>query len=328
MQRTAASLASRLKTPARVLEPRRQLGGPLGHAWEQFRLPQMVRGSLLWSPCNTGPLAVSRQVVTMHDAAVFDHPEWFAPNFASLYRFLLPRLARRCLKIVTVSQFSRERLAHWLSLAPERIDVVWNGVDEHFRPAETGAVDRARAQLGLGDAPYFACLSTMEPRKNLSLVLRAWAVARDRMPEQTRLLVIGKKGAAAVFRDSPASSSEPEGVVYAGFVAEALLPPLLTGATALLYPCLYEGFGLPVAEAMACGTPVVTTALASLPEIAGDGAIYVDPLDPGDLARQLVRLVSSADCRAEYSGRGRARAALFSWSEAAARMDAILGPLA
>ncbi len=329
VQRVAAAYLARINTPHTEIEPAISMNGMKGHAWEQFLLPRMARDRPVWCPCNTGPISVSQQVVTIHDAAVFDHPEWFSRGFAALYHLLLPRLARRCLKITTVSAFSRARLADRLGIDAKKIEVIWNGVDEHFFPVQYADVDAAKTAIGFGGERYFASLSTLEPRKNLTLVLRAWAAAQPHLPPDTKLLVIGKKGDASVFRDAPTTSfAGDENVVYTGYVDDKMLPALLTGAQALLYPSLYEGFGLPVVEAMACATPVMTTARASLPEIAGDAAIYVDADDPEDLAKHLVRLTQSAEYREEYSGRGLQRAKLFQWSVAAGQMDGILAALA
>ncbi|MDR3527567.1 MAG: glycosyltransferase family 1 protein [Rhizomicrobium sp.] len=328
VQRVAAAYLRHLKSPHTVLMPRRPISGVKAHLWEQIVLPQMTGGRPLWSPCNTGPLAVTRQVVTIHDAAVFDHPEWFSHGFVRLYNLLLPPLAKRCLRVVTVSEFSRIRLAQRLGIDVKRIDVIWNGVDKNFAPHSSAEIDVVKNAVGIGGARYFASLSTLEPRKNLSLVLRAWQLAQPFLPKDMKLLIIGKKGAASVFREDRCVDTNIENVVYTGYLSEKMLPALLGGAEAVLYPSLYEGFGLPVVEAMACGAPVMTTRLASLPEIAGDAAIYVDAEDPQSLADQLICMAKSADFRSEYSGRGIERVKLFSWPEAAKRMDAILTSLA
>jgi glycosyltransferase involved in cell wall biosynthesis len=132
------------------------------------------------------------------------------------------------------------------------------------------------------------------------------------------------RGSKAVF-GIPAVDEwvDTEGVFFSGYVTEEMLPPLLSGAHGVLYPSLYEGFGLPVLEAMACGVPAVTTRMTSLPEVGGEAALYVDAEDPRDLAKMLIDLASSEDLRSERSAMGLARAKLFTWDQAAAKMDAI-----
>ena len=173
---------------------------------------------------------------------------------------------------------------------------------------------------------YFLSVATREPRKNLILLLRAWAQIRDKLPADFRLLLVGKTGPGSIFAGSGEAIASDDRVIATGYVADSVLPVLLSGAEAMIYPSLYEGFGLPVLEAMACRTAVVTTALTSLPEVAGDAAIYVDPSDPAALAGRLLALAEDGDYRSEYAARGLARAGNFSWDAAARRMDDIIRP--
>ncbi len=324
IQRVAESITSRLRTPHTVIEPERLCEGLKGHAWEQFVLPFRAGDKLIWGPCNTGPAVAKSQILTIHGAAVFDHPEWFSPAFVRMNQTLWPLLAKRARKIVTVSHFSRDRISEVLSLPKNRIEVIWNGVDKTFQPAPREAIDRATASVGLTGRPYFATLSTIEPRKNLSLVLRAW-----KKQDRTCLRIfssssLAEKGKKDVFsKANKLPSNDIEGVIFSGYVAEEMLPPLLSGAYGALYPSIYEGFGLPVLEAMACGTPAVTTCQTSLPEVGGEAALYVDPEDPNDLAATLINLASSAGLRMERAAMGLERAKLFTWDEAAARMDGL-----
>lgn len=322
VQRVAAEILPRLGLPHREFAPDSAASGVAGHAWEQFILPARAMGAPLWSPCNTGPVAVRSQVVTIHDAAVFDHPEWFSRSFVATYRLLLPLLARSARRIVTVSHFSRARLALALGIPGDRIEVVHNGVAERFAPAAPEAVAQAAAQHGVIPGRYFVTLSTLEPRKNLALTLRAWAAARARLPADVRLLMLGGAGKASIFSGTD-EGGDPEGVVRAGFVPDADLPGLLSGATALIYPSLYEGFGLPILEAMACGAPVVTARTSSLHEVGGTAALYVDPDDAGALAATLCRLVAETDLRSDLREAGLVQASKFSWDTAAAQMRAI-----
>jgi glycosyltransferase involved in cell wall biosynthesis len=324
IQRVAEAITARLRTAYVVIEPANHAGGMTGHAWEQFVLPVKAKGRLIWSPGTTGPITVKSQIVTIHDTAVMEHPEWFSSAFVLLYRSLWPVLAKRAARIVTVSHFSKARISKALDIPASKIEVVWNGVDECFRPAPRAAIERAAASVGIVDRPYFATLSTLEPRKNLKLVLQAWSRARPHLSKGMTLLVIGGKGSKAIFGNSNMGIDAPcEGVVFSGYVAEEMLPPLLSGACGVLYPSVYEGFGLPVLEAMACGVPAVTTRLTSLPEVGGDAALYVDPEDPEDLALTLINLAKSEDLRRERSAMGLERAKLFTWDHAAAKMDEI-----
>src|SRR3546814_9398559 len=148
-----------------------------------------------------------RQIVTIHDASVFEHPEWFSPRFGAFYRALLPVLAKRVERIVTVSHFSRERLSVALGIDAGRIDVVHNGVNALFRPVDR---DNPAFPAVIGDRPYFATLSTREPRKNLGMVIEAWKRAQPRLPDDMILVIVGGQGSSAIFGggNGPAAGEE------------------------------------------------------------------------------------------------------------------------
>jgi glycosyltransferase involved in cell wall biosynthesis len=320
VQRVAGALAGRLRTPHREVVPPGGATGLTGHLWEQAMLPLAVRDDLLWSPANVGPIAVRRQVLTIHDTAVLDHPEWFKPNFVRAYRAIWSALVEKAAKLVTVSEFTRQRLNVHFRLPPASVEVVPNAAASGFAPASPERIAAVRQALGLGEAPYFVTLSTREPRKNLQLALSAWQRARGRLPAGATLALIGAEGSSDIFADSRLAM-QTEGVRLLGRVGEAELPAVISGAHALIYPSLYEGFGLPVLEAMACGAPAVTTRLTSLREVGGEAARYVDPEDPEDLARTLIDIAGSEQLRAELSGKGLERASHYSWDKSAAQMD-------
>jgi len=327
VQRVAAELADRLRTPKREEIPHGQATGLRGHLWEQLRLPLALRGGLLWSPGNVGPVSVKRQVLTIHDAAVLDHPEWFSPSIVQAYRAIWGLLVNKVAGLVTVSEFTRQRLSVHFDRPLSSIVVVPNAASANFRPATPNQIESVRAQFGLGEAPYFLTLGTQEPRKNLGLVRRAWARARPTLAARSSLAVVGAAGSSEIF-SSPSDPPEGDGIRALGRVADAHLPALISGARALIYPSFYEGFGLPVLEAMACGAPVITTRLASLPGVAGDAAIYVDACDDHDLASAIARVDGSSDLRLELSRNGRDRARMFDWGESARQMDALFAGLA
>jgi len=147
MQRYALELSSRFAAYLDPLVPERPLKGPSGHLWEQLYLPAAVGGRLLWSPNNTGPLAVAKQVCTIHDLIPLDHPEWFSRKFSQWYRWLLPRLAKRVRQIIAISEFTKCRIVELLGVPPEKIAVIPNGVNARFSPRPAGEMGAARAAL-------------------------------------------------------------------------------------------------------------------------------------------------------------------------------------
>jgi glycosyltransferase involved in cell wall biosynthesis len=317
MQRYAMEVASRFSDLAETVRPAVPLTGMAGHLWEQVRLPPAARGRVLWSPNNTGPIATYRQVCTFHDLIPLDNPEWFSPRFSAWYGWLMPRLARQVAHIIAVSEFTRRRIVESFGVRPGKVTVIPNGVDKRFsvRPAEEIAA--AKETLGLPDGPYFLFVGSLEPRKNLRRLLLAWEKAQSRLSNDTWLVVAGAKGRSKVFSQAPLEHLPPR-VHLTGYVSDEALPALYSGALAVVYPSLYEGFGLPPLEAMACGTPVITSNTTSLPEVTGDAALLVDPLDPDQIASAIVRMAADAGLRSDLSRRGVARAGTYSWDAAAA----------
>jgi glycosyltransferase involved in cell wall biosynthesis len=323
MQRYALELVNRIGSRLQVVRPTRPLRGGLGHVWEQVYLPLATGGGLLWSPNNTGPISVAHQICTVHDLIPLDHPEWFTPRFVALYRWLMPRLAAKLQHIIAISEFTKERLIANFNIAPEKITVIPNGVDASFRPAQPEEISRMRQSLGLGDAPYVLCVSSFEPRKNLKRLLEAWKLLPVHLRREFRMVLAGAKGNSAVFGDA-GIGEPPEGAIFTGYVAQDLLPALYSGASAFAYPSLYEGFGLPPLEAMACGVPVLTSNNSSIPEVVQDAGVLVDPQDSGAIASGLTRLLQDDSLRAGLSVRGRQRAAKLNWDQTAEQTLTVL----
>jgi glycosyltransferase involved in cell wall biosynthesis len=300
------------------LKPSQALQGIKGHVWEQVYLPTQLHRKLLWSPGNTGPLAVSRQVLTIHDAATLDHPEWFERKFALWYGALLPRLVRKVRAIITVSNFSKERIVRLTGVNAERVDVVSNGVDPRFRAADQQAVIEMREQFQLDD-PYILFVGSLEPRKNLKLLLETWQWGGF---DGATLAVVGASG--HLFQKLQFDSI-PDGVRLLGRVDDEVLPVLYSGAAGFVYPSVYEGFGLPPLEAMACGCPVAVSDIPAHREVCGSQAIYFDPFNPEDLSGRLDLLLRlDKPSRASYAAEGLRHASGYSWEHAASETWHIL----
>jgi glycosyltransferase involved in cell wall biosynthesis len=284
VQRYAAEICRLLRSRHFLAYPQSHLTGLSGHTWEQTVLPWRSRGSLLWSPCNTGPVFAKRHIVTIHDIAPIEHPEWFTRAFSSLYNLLLPLLARRAEHIITVSEYTKGRLVNLLHVKEEKITVIPNGIGEEFTPQPQTEITRVRTRLNIPEGAYFLSVSSLEPRKNLGRLCAAWSKIQGQLGPAT-LVIAGAKGSSNIFRQS--GWPIPESVVFTGYVPDKDLPALYSGATALIYPSLYEGFGLPVLEAAACGTLTITSNATALPEITDASAIMIDPFSESDLARAI-----------------------------------------
>lgn len=323
MQRYAVEISRRLNGILDSIDSPSSLRGPAGHAWEQLYLPLAVRGRLLWSPNNTGPLAVRRHICTIHDLIPLEHPEWFSRQFSAWYQYLLPRLTRRATHLIAVSEYTKLRLQELLQIPEERITVIPNGVDPAFQPAAAPLVEAARRALNITPGRYLLCVGSVEPRKNIGRLLEAWRIAQSRLPEDITLVVAGATGAANVF-GQVLLGPIPERVHFTGYVPAEHLIPLYTGASAFVYPSLYEGFGIPPLEAMACGVPVITSNTTSLPEVTGGAALLIDPTKPGEIADAIVELFHDESLRSQLIPKGIARAAFYTWEDAATATRTLL----
>ena len=316
VQRYVLELQAKLKERLEPIAPDKPMHGMLGHAWEQLVLPAKLKEGLLFSPSNTGPLLVGKQVVTIHDITPLDHPEWLNPKFAAWYRFLIPRLVHKAQRVIVDSGFTKDRICEVTSVESDKIVIIPLGVDLRFRPKSEEDVNQAKEATDISNIEYVLTVATIEPRKNLQRLLEAWHNACQKLPKNVWLVVAGAKGQGSIFRDASFNGLPPN-VYMAGHVPDEHLPALYSGALFFIYVSLYEGFGLPPLEAMACGTPVLTSNITSLPEVVGDAALTVDPYDVEAIADGIKRLVEDGGLRAELSRRGIASAKMFTWDKTA-----------
>ncbi len=318
VQRYTLELARRLQGRILPIVPPNYLAsGPLGHLWEQTALMRATRDGCLFSPGTSGPLFHPRQVVTVHDLVVYDHPEGFRKEFVVWYKFLLPRLLRRARRIIAVSAFTRDRLLEVLKLPREKVVVIPNGVDHsRFFPRSQDLVAEKLKNLGVPVGNYVLTLSALNKRKNLSRLLKAWNRILPELPEEIWLVVVGAKVNTKVFEEFALPDNIPR-VLFLGYVNDAHVPYLYNGALAFVYISLYEGFGLPPLESMASGTPVIVANSSSLPEVVGDAAVLVDPYDIESISWEVRRVIEDLSLREELRRRGLERAKRFSWDEAA-----------
>lgn len=297
--------------------------------WHRLRLPLPVE----WL---TGPIDLfhapnfllpptrrARRIVTIHDLAFLTAPQYAHPR---LQRFLAQATSRAIAAadhILADSTASKQDLLRFFALSPDRVSVVGAGVDPQFQPLPPAALAPVRQSYGL-DWPFVLAVSTLEPRKNFDGLIRAFAAARASARFPHHLVIAGGKGwlyeniFAEVQRQQAADF-----VHFLGFIPDADLPALYNLADLFAFPSHYEGFGIPILEAMACAAPVLCTATSSLPEVAGEAARLIPTGDEAALAAALAELLTDAAARAALAARSPAQAAHFTWHAAAARLHAV-----
>ncbi|WP_123041928.1 glycosyltransferase family 4 protein [Cohnella candidum] len=286
----------------------KQVGRIGGHAWEQLVLPWHARDGWLVNLCNTGPLSKRRQIATIHDAAVYEFPHSFSFAFRSAYRVIQNGLGIMAQRIITVSQFSKTQLTRHCRIPESKIRVVALG-NEHVR--ELRADPGIFAKHGIEPKRYLLAVSSHNPSKNFANLVKAVECLENADYD----IVIAGGANAKIFgrSDLPVSGK----IKQIGYVTDGELKALYEGAACFVFPSLYEGFGLPPLEAMACGTPVVVSDAASLPEVCGEAALYCDPRDPRNIARQIGTVMSDERIRETLSESGRRQAARFTWGACA-----------
>ena len=295
---------------------------PLRLAWEQSVLPVLVRQhkiDVLHSPHYTLPLFnPGRSVVTFCDMIFYLYPEMHSFSKRVFFRAMMQVSSQRADWIIAISESTARDLLGMFRVMPDRVCAIPLAAESNFRRiTDRDSINRICGQYGLRAGEYILYVGVLEPRKNIPTLLRAY---QDLVAQGIReqLAIVGRRGWMfdEIFT-TVQTLKLGDKVVFTGYVPNDELPYLYNGARLFVYPSLYEGFGLPVLEAMACGTPVVTSSVSSMPEIVDDAGLLVDPRDPKQLARAIEQLVVDDDLHRSLQERGLQRAEQFSWERTA-----------
>lgn len=293
-----------------------RIGRHRGHLWEQLDLPLWLarRGNPpLVSLCNTAPLAYGNQIATHHDITYVRHPESYSKTFRATYRYLTPALFRRIRALITVSEFSRREIIDFYAYPAEQICVVPNAVDTRFKPF--------CAEQCTGSArPYLLAVSSHSAHKNFTRMVAAFLALEGL--DEVELRIIGDSN--RIFSGSINDVEGSRRIRMLGRLSDEELVEAYQGATAFVFPSLYEGFGIPPLEAQACGCPVIAARAASIPEVLGSSALYFDPLDVSDITACMKRVLQDASLRNDLRRRGKANVARYCWSSSARQVSRLI----
>ena len=269
--------------------------------WLGPRVDVFHASQQMWNPPRS-----TRLTATLYDMTCWLVPETHSARNVQGARLFAERVMRRADGLISISESTRQDAVRILGLDPEKVDVIYPGIAEAFFHARPERPQR----------PYVLFVGTVEPRKNLGTLLDAWIQVTASLSSEFDLVVAGPAGWGDPSTLARLRAGDG-GVRYLGYVPEEDLPGLTAGATVFVYPSLYEGFGLPLGQAMAAGVPVITSNVSSMPEVAGDAALLVDPRSPAEIAAALERLLLSPDLRATLSKNGLARAQRYTWDACA-----------
>jgi glycosyltransferase involved in cell wall biosynthesis len=264
--------------------------------------------------------ARARLVSTVYDLTPMLFPDWHTQQNRAFFKHKMRYVREQKQTIIAISEHTKRDLLETLAIPEERVHVVYGGVDPRYHPIhDHEEISRVTHKYDVPGPGYILYVGTLEPRKNLVRLIEAYAVTLDRCGERTPPLVLtgGKGWFYKEIFDIVERLGLQQRAIFTGFVDDEDLPALFNGALFFVYPSLYEGFGIPVLEAMACGVPVITSDASSLPEIVGEAGVLVDPTDTRALAAALMALLDDPERRATLRAAGLAQSALFSWQRAA-----------
>ena len=289
----------------------------LFYIWFNIRLPKVLRKidpDLYLSPDGYNCLPwKGRSLIVLHDLNFEARPNDVPWLIRKYYRFFFPRFAAKATRIATVSEFSKNDIAARYRIDPDTIDVVYNGVNEQFKPPDPETIHKTKLKYSKGSS-YFLFVGALHPRKNIGNLLLAFDTFKISDNDNIKLVIAGaKKWWTKDIHAAYESMRFKNEVIFTGRVDEKTLQNLIGSALALTYLSHFEGFGIPIIEAFACGTPVITSNVTSMPEVAGDAALLADPASTDQIAAALQKMATSRRLRNELIAKGLTRKKDFSW---------------
>lgn len=286
--------------------------------WGVTRALKKHKADLFLSP--DGWLSLRTKVPSIpviHDLNFECYPEHIPPLVRKYYHYFFPRFAKKACRIGTVSEFTKQDISDRYGIHKDRIDVLYNGADEKYRPYSTEDIALVRKKYSKG-WPYFLFIGLIHPRKNLARLIQAYDQFRKETPSKVKLLVVGsKKWWTTDIKDAYECARYKEDIIFTGRVTPEQIREIIPSALAMTYVSIFEGFGIPILEAMFCDVPVITSNVSSMPEVGGDAAVYVDPFSTESITQALKLVYRDENLRKELIEKGKLQRARFSWQKTA-----------
>jgi len=292
-----------------------KIGKFSSHIWEQLELPYYInrhyKDSVLINFTGLGTLLHKNNISTIHDLSFLENPAWFSFWYYHFYKFLTPLIAKKAIKIITVSEFSKKELIDKLNIKEEKISVVYNAVS-----------DKLINSKSVSNESYILSVSSIDPRKNFIRLIEAYNLLKNK---SYKLIIVGKKN--KIFRDFDVKTQHNNQIIFTGYVSDSELADLYRNATIFVYPSLYEGFGIPNLEAMNNECPVITSRIPPHLEVCQDAALYFNPEDINDIAKQIDLVLDNSDLREKLIIKGKMQVQKFGWRESAKQILNIISTL-
>jgi len=296
----------------------------LYYLWTEINIPlalKRAKADLYFSPDHLGSLRTKvPTVITLHDLAYKHFPQYMDRLHKMHYTRYIPKFAQKAKRIITVSEFTKQDIVSQLKVDPNKIDVIYNGAHEAYKPLNEEQCDAVKAQYTDGEE-YFLFTGALHPRKNIIHLLKAFVKFKRRQRSRIKLVVVGRM--AWQFDEiAQAKAHMPfkEDVVWTGYMDVLELAKITGAAYALVYPSLFEGFGIPILEAMTCDVPVIVSNTSSMPEVAGDAGLLVDPNSIDDIADKMMMIYRDEDLRQKLIEAAKIQKKKFSWDSSAEKL--------
>lgn len=292
--------------------------------WEEIDIPNLLSNTgidIYLVPQNGIGLPIDKPcpfVITLHDIIPYKMPETVGPQYLEIYTKEIPNIIKRCDSIITVSNYSKEDISKVLNFPKEKIFVTHLAAEDIYYPRnKVKCREYIKEKYNIEDN-FILYIGGFSPRKNIKGLIEAFSKIKSKIPENFKLVILGKKGRSYYdYRDLSHSLNLKDDVIFTGYVPVEELPIFYNAAYVFCYPSFYEGFGLPPIEAMACGTPTISSNVTSMPEILGDAVLYVNPYDISDLAEKLLNVIEDKKLHDEMYFKGIRRANEYSWKKTA-----------